>query len=170
MGGIQAVPPPVMFLWTSWWIFSTPDPYSETQSLLSRRPQSESEVAQSCPTLCNPMDCSLPGSSVHGIFQAIVLEWIAISFSRGSSQPRDRTRVSRIIDRRFTVWATSQKGTIKQRYWEAERRQTKPTVQWGGQRMFLVGEKKLGKRSLERWNALWFFWKNECQNDGGKGR
>ena len=51
-------------------------------------PQSESEVAQSCSTLCDPMDCSLPGSSVHGIFQAIVLEWIAISFSRGSSQPR----------------------------------------------------------------------------------
>ena len=44
--------------------------------------ESESEVAQSCPTLCDPMDCSLPGSSVHGIFQAIVLEWIAISFSR----------------------------------------------------------------------------------------
>ena len=50
---------------------------------------SESEVAQSCPTLCDPVDCSLPGSSVHGIFQAIVLEWIAISFSRESSQPRD---------------------------------------------------------------------------------
>ena len=49
----------------------------------------ESEVAQSCLTLCDPMDCSLPGSSVHGIFQAIVLEWIVISFSRGSSQPRD---------------------------------------------------------------------------------
>ena len=52
------------------------------------------------------MDCSLPGSSVHGIFQAIVLEWIAISFSRGSSQPRDRTWVSRIADRRFTIWGT----------------------------------------------------------------
>jgi len=52
------------------------------------------------------MDYSLPGSSVHGIFQAIVLEWIAISFSRESSQPRDRTRVSHIIDRRFTIWAT----------------------------------------------------------------
>ena len=51
--------------------------------------ESESQVTQSCPTLCDPMDCSLPGSSVHGIFQAIVLEWIAISFSRGSSQPRD---------------------------------------------------------------------------------
>ena len=43
--------------------------------------ESESEVAQSCPTLCDPMDCSLPGSSVHGIFQARVLEWVAIAFS-----------------------------------------------------------------------------------------
>ena len=57
-----------------------------------------SEVAQSCPTLCDPMDCNLSGSSVHGIFQAIVLEWIAIFFSRGSSQSRDRTQVSRIVD------------------------------------------------------------------------
>jgi len=47
--------------------------------------ESESEVAQSCLTLCNPMDCGLPGSSVHGIFQAIVLEWIDISFSRSAS-------------------------------------------------------------------------------------
>ena len=66
----------------------------------------EREVAQSCPTLCDPMDCSLPGSSVHGIFQAVVLEWIAISFSKGSSQPRDRTQVSCIVDRHFTVWPT----------------------------------------------------------------
>ena len=65
-----------------------------------------SEVSQSCPTLCDPMDCNLPGSSVRGIFQAIVLEWIAISFSTGSSRPRDRTQVSHILDRRFTVWAT----------------------------------------------------------------
>ena len=65
--------------------------------------ESESEVVQSCPTLCDPMDCSLPGSSVHGIFQAIVLEWIASSFSRGSSQSRDQTRVSRIVDRHFTI-------------------------------------------------------------------
>ena len=50
----------------------------------------ERKVAQSCPTLCHPMDCSLPSSSVHGIFQAIVQEWIAISFSRGSSWPRDQ--------------------------------------------------------------------------------
>ena len=65
-----------------------------------------SEVAQSCPTLCDPMDCSLSGSSVYGIFQARVLEWIAISFSRGSSRPRNWTQVSCIAGRRFTVWAT----------------------------------------------------------------
>ena len=68
--------------------------------------ESESEVAQSCLTLCDPMDCSLPGSSVHGIFQARVLEWVAISFSRGSSQPRDRTQVSLIAGRCFTFRAT----------------------------------------------------------------
>ena len=63
----------------------------------------KSEVTQLCLTLCDPMDCSLPGFSVHGIFQAIVLEWIAISFSRGSSQPRNWTRVSHTVDERFTV-------------------------------------------------------------------
>ena len=52
------------------------------------------------------MDHNLPGSSVQGIFQARVLEWVAISFSRGSSQPSDRTRVSSIVGRRFTIWAT----------------------------------------------------------------
>ena len=66
-----------------------------------------SEVAQSCPTLCDPMDCSPPGSSIHGIFQARVLEWVAISFSRRSSQPRNWTRVSRIVGRRSTIWATA---------------------------------------------------------------
>ena len=57
--------------------------------LPSKHIQSESEVVQLCPTLCNPMDYSPPGSSVHGIFQARVLEWVAISFSRGSFRPRD---------------------------------------------------------------------------------
>ena len=50
--------------------------------------------ARSCLTLCDPMDCSLLGFSVHGIFQARILEWVAISSSMGSCQPRDRTRVS----------------------------------------------------------------------------
>ena len=72
-----------------------------------------SEIAQSCPTPCDPMDYSLSGSSIHGIFQARVLEWIAISFSRGSSWPRNWTQVSRIVGRRFTVWATRE----IQEYW-----------------------------------------------------
>ena len=64
--------------------------------------------AQSCPTLCNPMDCSPPGSSVHGIFQARILERDAISFSRGSSWPRDWTQVSCIAGRFFTTAPLSQ--------------------------------------------------------------
>ena len=51
-------------------------------------------VAQLCPTLCEPLDYTLPVSSVHGIFQTRILKWVAISFSRGSSQPRDQTHVS----------------------------------------------------------------------------
>ena len=66
----------------------------------------ESEVAQSCPTLWDPMNCSLSGSSLHGILQARILEWVAISFSRGSSPPRDQTQVSRIAGKHFNLWAT----------------------------------------------------------------
>ena len=62
----------------------------------------------SCPTLCNPVDCSSPGSSVHEILQARILEWVAISFSRGSSQPVHQTQVSRIAGRRFNLWATGE--------------------------------------------------------------
>ena len=56
-------------------------------------------VAQSCPNLCELMDCSQPGSSVHGILQARILEWVAFPFSRGSSQPRDQTWISYTADR-----------------------------------------------------------------------
>ena len=62
--------------------------------------------ALSPPTLCDPMDCSSPGCSVRGILQARMLEWVAISFPRGSSQPRDGTLVSHIAGRLFTIWAT----------------------------------------------------------------
>ena len=65
-----------------------------------------SEVAQSCLTFCNPMNSSLPGFFVHGMFQARILEWVAIPFSRKSSRPRDQTRVSHIAGRHFTLWAT----------------------------------------------------------------
>ena len=62
-------------------------------------------VAQSCPTLCDPMDCSPPSYSVHGILQARLLEWVAYPFSSGSSQPRNRTGVSCIAGGFFTKWA-----------------------------------------------------------------
>ena len=68
------------------------------------------KVAQSCPTLCNPIDCSPPGSSIHGIFQARVLGWVAISFSRGSSWPRDRTQVSGIAGTCF--YCLSHQGSV----------------------------------------------------------
>ena len=73
-------------------------------------------VSKSCPTLCDPMNSRLPGSSVYGISQARILEWVAISFSRGSSRPRDQTWVSCtgrwILDR----WAT-----IPIQEWKTER-------------------------------------------------
>ena len=59
----------------------------------------------SCVRLCDPMDCSLPGSSVHGILQARILEWVAFPFSRGPSPPRDQIQVSCIAGRFFTVRA-----------------------------------------------------------------
>ena len=63
-------------------------------------------VAQSCPTLCDPVVCTPPGSSVHGILLARILEWVASPFSRGSSGPRNRTQVSHIAGRFFTIWVT----------------------------------------------------------------
>ena len=81
-----------------------------TLSRVSQHPwmkdQSESEVTQSCPTLSDPVDCSLPGSSIHGILQARILEWVTIFFSRVSSWTRDRSRVSRIGGRHFNLWAS----------------------------------------------------------------
>ena len=63
-------------------------------------------VAQSCPTLCGPMDCILPGSSVHGILQARILEWVTIPFSRGSSHTKNQTWVFHIAGRFFTLQVT----------------------------------------------------------------
>ena len=68
-------------------------------------------VAQSCLTLCDPMDCSLPGFSVHGILQAGILKWVDIPFSRGSSQLRVWTQASYIAGRFFTVWPTHNKSS-----------------------------------------------------------
>ena len=79
-------------------------------------------VTQSCPILCDPMDCSPPDSSVHGILQARILEWVAIPFSRGSSWPRDWTQVSWITGRFFTIWATKE-ALLQQK--RAKRQHTK---------------------------------------------
>ena len=70
-------------------------------------------LSQSCLTLCHPTDCSLPGSSVHGIFQARILEWVAISFSRRSSQPRDWTQVSCIVGRCLNSQITDRFKNVK---------------------------------------------------------
>ena len=115
-GGWMASPTWWTWVWASsrsWWWIGKP---SMLQFMGSQRAVHDwetfimyiewAEVAQPCPALCNPMDYSLPGSSVHGIFQARILEWGAISFSRRSSQPRDWIRVSCVVGRCFTVLAT----------------------------------------------------------------
>ena len=79
----------------------------QTESIGSNVEKVKVLVAQSCLTLCNPMDCSPPGSSVHGILQARMLEWVAMPFSRGSSWHRGRIWVSCVAGRLFTIWAPS---------------------------------------------------------------
>ena len=96
---------PVLYIRSLFYIYNSV-PMSIPSSQFIPTPLMWCEVTQLCPTLGDHVDCSLPGSSVHGILQARILEWVAISFSRRSSQPRDWTQVSCIVDRRFTVWAT----------------------------------------------------------------
>ena len=69
-------------------------------------------AALSCLTLCDPMNCCSPGSSVHGILQPRILEWVAFPFSRGYSQPRDRTQVSYVASGFFTSWTTREAQDI----------------------------------------------------------
>ena len=98
-------PDPVMVLSLASWIRNSSSD-GEWAGVLASSFSQCVLVTQSCPTLCNPVDCSPPGSSVHGILQARILEWVAIPFSRGSSQPRDWTGISCIADGLFTSWAT----------------------------------------------------------------
>ena len=79
-------------------------------SLASRYGRRKKVKSLSCVQLCDPVDCSPPGSSVHGILQARILEWVAISFSRGSFQPRDRSQVSHTAGRLFTIWSGNPLG------------------------------------------------------------
>ena len=97
-------------------------------------------VVQCFPTLCDPMDCA-PDSFIHGIFQARILEWVAITFSRGSSQPRDWTLVSCITRRFFTVSAVAQLVRI--------RLQCRRTQVWS-----LGGEDALEKEMANHSNIL----------------
>ena len=107
-----------VFKWPHSVLASSPNPCGTFELLEERHPTQRkypmnevkwSEVAQSCPTLCDPMDYSLTGSSVHGILQARILEWVATSFSRGSSLPKYQTWVSHIGGRHFNLWATQRK-------------------------------------------------------------
>ena len=88
----------------SWSGIKAAPPTLEGEVLTTELP--EVKVAQLCPTLCDPMNCNLPDSSVHGILQARILEWVAIPFSKGSFQPRGWTQVTRVESRFFTIWAT----------------------------------------------------------------
>ena len=88
-------------------------PHSSAKYLTHKKCLSEriKKVTQSCPTLCNPMDYT-----VHRILQARLLEWVAIPFSRVSSQPRDRSQVSHIADGFFTSWAEESPVTVPLSY------------------------------------------------------
>ena len=94
-------------------------------------------------TLCDPVDCNPTGSSVHGILQARILEWVAIPFSRGSSQPRNQTQVFCITGRYFTIWATREAhqyvipiiiiiSSDKNIDWKRERERERERESWKG--------------------------------------
>ena len=93
------------------WVHSLVRELDPTRSMTVKMKLSENKSHSVMSDSCNPMDCSPPGSSVHGILQARILEWVAISFSRRSSQPKDRTRVSSVAGWFFTIWATQEAPT-----------------------------------------------------------
>ena len=84
---------------SDWVSFGPIEKLIQVQVLMmsSSEPPVHAKSLQSCPTLCDPINCSLPSSAVHGIFQARILERVAISFSKGSSQPRNQIHVSCIF-------------------------------------------------------------------------
>ena len=122
--------------WTvkAFWGAAVPQGCCYERTLRPAKGESGAWLWQSCvcitrsitPTLCDPIDCSPPGSSVHGIFQARTLEWAVISSSRGSFAPRDQTQVSHIAGRFFTVWAPSENPEKQVN----ELSLTSPMVQW----------------------------------------
>ena len=102
-GGLQCVRSQKIQTWLKW---HSRHRYIGSYIYVFPMYESVELVAQSCLTLCDSMDCIRPGSSVHGILQARILEWVAIPFSRGSSPHRDRTWFSHIAGRFFTIWTT----------------------------------------------------------------
>ena len=95
-------------------------------------------VGQLCPTPCDPMDCSPPGYSVHGILQARILEWVAMPSSRGSSQPRAWTQVSRIASGFFTIWAIISCNCCGERHWAGQNRNYKDNpLSFQGQQLMM---------------------------------
>ena len=102
-------------------------------------------VVQLCPTLWDPMDCSPPGSSVHRLLQARILEWVAIPFRRGSSPPRERTWVSCIAGRFFTVWAMREFPNLGR---EWDRRRQDDGISW----CFVMDNLSQGQKLF-----AWFF-------------
>ena len=113
-------------------------------------------VIQSYPTLCNPMDCSLRGSSVHGIFQARIVKCGAISFFRGCSWPRDWTPVSCIAGGFFTIWATREGGANQV-----------GTLQLDGG-IEIVTETPASCSGLQIMPFQLFSWVSSAQRSGGK--
>ena len=103
---------------------------------------------QSCLTLCDPMDCNQPGSSVHGISQPRILEWVAISSFRGSSQPRNWTRISYISRQVLYHWATWD-ALFTGKKWDqfGQKRKSGRRRQWHPTPVLLPG-KSHGRRSL----------------------
>ena len=95
---------------TYWTGCGSAHPLCSKANLLKQK--KEKEKSQSCPTLHNLMNCSWPGSSIHGIFQTRILGWVAISFSRGACWSRDRTQFSSAAGRLFTIWATREAHTF----------------------------------------------------------
>ena len=91
------------FLKTHNEILPNPSPVTVENSRYTYRTHMYVLIAQLCPTFCDPMDCSPPGSFIHAISQTRILEWVAIPFSRGSSRPRDQTQVSFIAGRFFII-------------------------------------------------------------------
>ena len=99
----------ISLLWPTW-------PGQAIKLLFSEKVKVSVTLSQL--TLFDSMDCSPPGSSVHGILQARILEWVAIHFSRWSSQSRDQTHISCIAGRSFTIWATREAPTQNSYLWD----------------------------------------------------